>query len=137
MSQALLSPYATNIFPRKWTWKDRLRLFPQRKATVMPSAWVEELMAKRFGALIICGPCGIKYRDGIRRWGYFAHENMKAQGNACDFCKRVDPYPVPIWLKEEHRYPTATEHAEQSRRFGVAGAPHLYDRTRGRNHVPD
>lgn len=121
--------YALNLLRQTWTTRDRLlaRRFPARKATLLPSVWVEELMAKRFGALIICQPCAWKYGDGITRWGYVRHPDMKVQGNPCDFCKQV--YDVtPLWFKEEHRYPTRQEHADQSERYGIRGAPHLYDR---------
>lgn len=121
-----------NLFPRPWTLKDRLAasIFPRRKATVLPSVWVEELMAKRFGALMICQPCEWKYRDGIRRWGYAKHPDMKAAGNACDFCKQVRDW-LPLWMKEEHRYPTRQDHYDQSQRYGINTAqPHLFDRRR-------
>ena len=107
--------HALNLLRRSWTRRDRILSlrFPARNATIAPASWVEELMAKRFGALIVCRGCTGKYRDGLRRWGYLAHADMKTQGNRCDFCKGVDAAPVPIWLTEEHRYPTQAELARQ------------------------
>lgn len=124
--------WALNFIPQRWTLRDKIfaQRAPRRKATLLPAPWVEELMAKRFGALIVCDGCAFKYRDGLGRFGYARHPDMKARGNACDFCKQVQSYPAALWLPEEHRYPTATEHAEQSRHFGIAGAPHLYDARR-------
>jgi len=120
-----------NIFRRRWTTRDRLfaRAFPRRKATLLPSVWVEELMAKRFGALMICQPCAWRYGDGMARWGYAKHPDMTVQGNACDFCKQVYDR-MPLWFREEHGYPTRQQHADESRRYGIVGAPHLYDRRR-------
>lgn len=114
--------YALNLCRRAWQRTDELlaQRFPARSPTIPPASWVDELMAKRFGALIVCGRCRVKYVDGLRRWGYVRHPDMKTQGNACDFCKTVDPYPVPLWLKEEHQYPSASEHARQS---AMARAP--------------
>lgn len=120
------------LIPRTWRTVDRLlaRRFPRRRATVPPASWLGELMEKRFGALILCAGCALKYGDAIRRLAYARHPDMKATGNACDACKRMHTEPLALWFKEEHRYPTAQEHADQSRRFGIAGAPHLYDARR-------
>lgn len=107
----------TILVPQSWSVVDKLlaRRFRGRKATVLPAPWVEELMAKRFGCLMICGPCAVKYRDGISRWGYARHADMKVQGNACDFCKQAQPM-MPLYFKEEHRYPTQADYAHQAER---------------------
>ncbi len=101
---------------RRWTIRDLLDAirFPRRKTTVLPAVWVEELMVKRFGTLLVCASCVTKYRDGLRRWGYAAHPDMKAQGNACDFCQGIPSHPVPLWFKEEHRYPTTADYAREA-----------------------
>lgn len=126
----------TILIKRKWTRAQRLSAwrFPQRKATIPPAAWVEELMAKRFGCLMICQRCAWKYGDGIRRWGYQRHADMKAAGNACDFCKQVADM-LPLWFKEEHPYPTRQQHYDESERAGILGAPHLYDSRQRQRHV--
>lgn len=123
--------YALNI-PQKWSRRDLLatRQFPRRKATIPAASWVGELMEKRFRAIFVCGPCAVKYRDGLRRWGYVRHPDKAAQGNACDFCQRVAPY-LPIWFTEEDRAMTAQQLHDESRRYGVrTGALHLYDHRR-------
>ena len=131
-SQWTKGQHALNLFRRPWNRADRMlsMKFPRRTATIPPASWVEELMAKRFGALMICGACAVKYRDGISRWAYVRHPDMKAQGNACDFCKTV--YDVlPLWMKEEHQYPTRQQHHEDSLRSGVnSPTPHVFDRRR-------
>ena len=118
------------LVPRTW-WSpmDKLRalVFPRRAPTVPPASWLGELMEKRFGCVFICERCKWRYGDAIQRLGYVRHPDNKAQGQLCDACKTYVPL-LAIWNKEEHRYPTAQEHAEQSRRFGIAGPPHLYDR---------
>lgn len=100
---------------KRWTTRDLLEAvrFPRRKATVLPAPWVEELMAKRFGALIVCPGCAVKYRAGLRRWAYVAHPDMKTQGNSCDFCQGIPPQPIPLWFKEEHQYPTQADYARE------------------------
>jgi len=102
------------LIPKKWTIRDLLDAirFPRRKATLLPSVWVDELMQKRFGTLIICRACARKYQDGIRRWGYVRHPDMKAR-NLCDFCQCMEPHPTALWFKEEHRYPTREFHERQ------------------------
>lgn len=103
-----------NLIPRHdWKPRDLLPQFPRRATTLLPSVWVEELMAKRFGALIICGPCSWKYADGIKRWCYVRHPDMKVQGNACDFCTKVPPGQTPLWFKEERQYPTQQDYARE------------------------
>lgn len=124
--------HALNLFPRAWRAIDRIPRFPRRAPTVPPASWLGELMEQRFGALILDAHCAWKYRDAIRRLGYVRHPDMKAQGNACDACKRVPTEPVPLYFKEEHRYPTQTEFAEQSARAGIRSAPHAYDSGRRR-----
>ena len=107
--------YGLNLFRRTWSFTDRLMAmrFAPRKANIPAASWVEELMAKRFGALIVCSGCARKYLDGLRRWGYTRHPDMKAQGNACDFCRGVEPYPMPLWMAEEHRYPSQADYARR------------------------
>lgn len=129
-----MSHHPQILSPREWSVWDRLkaRRFPRRKATFPLAARLGELMEQRFGALIICGACAVKYGDALRRFAYVRHPDMKVQGNLCDGCETVAPGQTPLWFKEEHRYPTTQEHAIQAARFGVRGAPHLYDATRRR-----
>lgn len=122
--------HALNLFPRAWRAIDRIPRFPRRAPTVPPASWLGELMEQRFGALILDAHCAWKYRDATRRLGYVRHPDMKVQGNACDACKRVPTEPVALWFKEEHRYPTQQEHADQSARAGIRSAPHAYDTRR-------
>lgn len=114
--------YGLNIFRRPWSFTDRLMAmkFAPRKATIPAASWVEELMAKRFGALIVCTACIRKYRDGLTRWAYVRHPDMKVQGNACDFCRGVESYPIALWFKEEHQYPSQ---ADLARRRATALSP--------------
>lgn len=118
------------LIPRVWRAIDRIPRFPRRAPTVPPASWLGELMEQRFGALILDAHCAWKYRDALTRLGYVRHHDMKVQGNACDACKRVATEPVPLWFKEEHRYPTQTEYVAQSDRVGIRGAPHVYDARR-------
>lgn len=124
--------HALNLVPRVWRAIDRIPRFPRRAPTVPPASWLGELMEKRFGALILDAHCAWKYHDAIRRLGYVRHPDMKVQGNACDACKRVSSEPVPLYFKEEHRYPTQQQHADESARFGIRSAPQSYD---GRRRV--
>lgn len=126
-----MSHHPLILVPRRWRAFDRIPRFPRRAPTVPPASWLGELMQKRFGALILCASCALRYRDAIQRLAYVRHPDMKVQGNACDACKRVHTEPLPLWFCEEHRYPTQQEHAERSARFGIRSAPHLYDH-RGR-----
>jgi len=116
-----------NLIPRRWRPRDMLPRFPRRAPTVPAASWLGELMEKRFGALILCGPCVVKYGDAIRRFAYVRHPDMKVQGNACDACKQVPPGQIALWFKEEHRYPTQQDYADQSARAGIRSAPHAYD----------
>lgn len=118
-----------NIFPRTWSVRDRLARFPRRKATLLPAVWVDELMQQRFGCLMVCGTCAWKYREGLARHAYARHPDMKASGNACDFCKQVYD-SMALWFAEEHRYPTRQQYADEQARAGIRGAPHLYDSRR-------
>jgi len=108
---------------------DKLRAlcFPRRTVHFSTVSKVDELMQKRFGGLAVCGGCARKYRGALSRWGYYRHPDITFQGNACDFCKQVQD-SAPLWMKEEHRYPTRQDYWEQSQRFGIQGPPHLYDR---------
>ena len=119
------------LIPKRWTIRDLLDAirFPRRKTTLLPSVWVDELMQKRFGTLIICRACARKYQDGIRRWAYVRHPDMKAR-NLCDFCQQMELYPTSLWFKEEHQYPTREFHERQVSRtragfrdLGVLMAP--------------
>ena len=123
--------WALNLFPQRWSGRDLLksRLFPRRASTIPPASWAGELMEKRFRALFVCGSCAVKYREGLRRWAYVRNADKVAQGNACDFCHAVSAY-TPIWYTEEQRPPTLQHLADESRRYGIAGAPHLYDNRR-------
>lgn len=122
-----------NIVRREWTIRDRLlaRLFPRRTVNFGKVSKADELMQKRFGGLFICGVCAVRYRDGIRRWGYARHPDMSVKGNACDFCETVYGW-LPIWSPEERQYPTRQQHADESARAGIRSAPHAYD---GRRRV--
>jgi hypothetical protein len=120
------------LVPRPWSAMDTLRRFGRRKATIPAASWLGELMEQRFGALILCGPCVVKYGDALRRFAYVRHPDMKVQGNVCDACKTVPPGPIALWFKEEHRPPTQNEYAAQSARAGIRSAPHAYDATRRR-----
>lgn len=123
------------LVPQRWTIRDLLDAirFPRRKATLLPSVWVDELMQKRFGTLIICRACARKYQEGIRRWAYVRHPDMKAR-NLCDFCQHLEPHPTSLWFKEEHRYPTREFHEQQAARtragFRDRGAVMSQPRTR-------
>ena len=115
------------LVPKIWRAVDRLRRFPRRRTPNFSAvSKVDELMQKRFGGLAICAGCAWRYRDAIRRWGYYRHPDIKFTGNVCDFCERMFD-ELPLWPKEEHPYPTRQQHATASARFGVRGAPHLYD----------
>ena len=129
-----MSHHPQILVARTWSVVDKLlaKKMPRRRATFPLAARLGELMERRFGALIICGSCAVKYGDALRRWAYVRHPDMKVQGNLCDGCEQVSPGQTPLWFKEERRYPTQTDYARQSARFGVRGAPHLYDATRRR-----
>ncbi len=129
-----MSHHPLILVPRPWTAWDRLkaRAMPRRRATFPLAARLGELMEKRFGALIICGSCAVKYGDALRRFAYVRHPDMKVQGNACDGCERVPPGQTPLWFREEHQYPTQQQYADESARFGIRSAPHAYD---GRRRV--
>ena len=119
-----------NLLPRRWRPFDAIPRFPRRAPTVPPASWLGELMEKRFGALILDAHCAWKYRDAIRRLGYVRHPDMKVQNNACDACKRVPSEPTPLYFKEERRYPTQQQYADESAQFGIRSAPHAYDARR-------
>lgn len=93
----------TILVPRtNWTTKDILASIRHlgRKATQMPAPYVEELMAQRFGCILICPACAWKYADGIKRYGYRAVPHVTAKGGACDFCKTVNVI-TQAWSAEE------------------------------------
>ena len=110
--------WALNLFPQKWSLRDRLASLKFRWTPgVAPACRVDELMSLRHNAILVCASCALKYRDGMRRYGYARHPDMKVQGNACDFCHQVPTHPIPIYFKEEAlgRYPTLNQ-SEQMRR---------------------
>ena len=116
-----------NLIPRVWRAIDRIPRFPrQRTPNFSIASKVEELMAKRFGGLAVCGHCAWRYRDALRRWGYSRHPDITFQGNACDFCEQVF-VSLALWPKEEHPYPTQQQLADESARAGLRSAPHAYD----------
>ena len=93
----------TILVPRTdWSFRQILESFrhPGRKATKLPVPYVEELMEKRFGCLLICPTCARKYADGIKRYGYRAVPHVTAKGGACDFCKTVNVI-TQAWSAEE------------------------------------
>jgi hypothetical protein len=98
-----------NIFRRPWGIRDLLDSirFPRRRS-LLPAIWVDELMQKRFGTLLVCSTCEVKYREGLNRWAYAPHANMRGtQDTGCDFCHK--DVNMRMWHKEEHRYRTADE----------------------------
>lgn len=122
--------HALNLIPRRWRAFDRIPRWPKRRTPNFSAvSKVDELMAKRFGGLAVCGTCAWRYRDALCRWGYYRHPDITFQGNACDFCERVFP-SLALWPKEEHPYPTQQQYHEEFVRAGIRSAPHAYDRRR-------
>lgn len=122
--------HALNLFPRTWRAIDHLARFPRhRTPNFSKASKVEELMAKRFGGLAVCGTCGWKYRLILHRWGYYRHPDITFTGNACDFCERVFD-SLALWPTEEHPYPTQQQYATVSARAGIRSTPAAYDRRR-------
>lgn len=94
----------TIIVPRAWRTIDKVKsqLFPRRKATIPPAAWIGELMERRMGAVILCQPCIWKYGDWIKRLGYAKHPDIRSKGGRCDGCKQSYDL-LPVLIAEEKR----------------------------------
>lgn len=88
MSQALLSPYATNIFRRTWTVRDILHALQHRgrPVTTAPASWVDDLLEQRFACALVCQPCFWKYGDAFKRHHYRRDHEFVAIAR-CDFCR--------------------------------------------------
>ena len=78
---------------------------------------------------MICNPCSVKYRDGIQRWGYARHPDMKASGNACDFCKKAVPI-MALYFKEEHPYPDQQQYAREKEKWLRGYSAHQFQTRR-------
>lgn len=122
------------LVARTWRTVDKVLAAraPRRKAHMLPAPWVDELMGKRFGCLMICGGCAWKYGDALRRHGYARHGEMKAAGAACDFCK-ASFGQLPLFFAEEKRAALSTTRAEQdaARRRSASLPPDLFPLRRG------
>ena len=117
--------YALNLVPQTWSLVDRLKAMAYRwTPSVAPAVRVDELMSLRHNAILVCAICALKYRDGLRRYAYARHPDMKTKGNPCDFCRQIHTHPIPIYFKEEAigRYPTLNQ-SEQMRRLARSPFP--------------
>lgn len=95
----------TILVPKVWRRVDHLlaQKFPRRRATVAGAVWLDELLAKRFGAAIVCQPCWWKGAGAaLARFGYAKHPDIKSQGGRCDVCQQTYSL-LPIWIAEEKR----------------------------------
>lgn len=123
----------TILVARSWSIVDKVlaQRAPRRRATMLPAPWVDELMSKRFGCLMICSGCETKYRDALRRHGYARHPEMKGAGNACDFCKDVFDQ-IPLFFAEEKRAALSSTRAESAAlsRRSAALPPDLFGQLR-------
>lgn len=111
MSRALRSPYATNIFRRRWTLRDLLESVrhPGRRPGTLAAPWVDDtLVQKRFGCILTCQPCYWKYGDAFRRHGYRRDHEFQALAR-CDFCKAEDRQLWIFFAEEKFRHLRSTQ----------------------------
>lgn len=75
------------LVPRgRWSPREvleTLRFKPKRIAV----PWVDELLNKRFGCVIVCQPCAWKYGDALKRHSYRRDPEFLAEAR-CDFSGR-------------------------------------------------
>lgn len=92
----------TILVPQQWSFRHILESFrhPGRATGKLPAPYVDELMSRRFGCVLICPSCEWKYREGVKRHGYRRVPDVHAKGGACDFCK-TQGVLTQAWSAEE------------------------------------